>query len=1507
MKLFELFATLGLDSREFTKGIGNAKSTAQGFLSSVESVGKSVAGVTATVSAAVGAAVGAFGKVALDGAMQLEATEAKYNTVFAGFTDMADKLVSDFQRLTPATESATRSMASGLQDLLVPMGFAREEATNMTAETMHLIGALTNFNSATETAESVQAKFAGALTGETQGLKSLGIQISQTSLEQYALANGYAKTKDEIDTAVKAQVILAMAYEQSGDALAAYNEESLDTTTRMQLLKAEVTDAAAQIGQSMLPAVNEVLSAVRSLSTEAMPSFSQAAQGFVGMLTGSADAADQFAEGVRGITDVIGSTLPTLLQQGTDIVLTLIDGVSSAMPDFIQSAANIVPSVLDSIETVLPKLLDSGAAIVESISNGISDNAHNIVQGAAAIVKKIAQWFGENAGKLATAAGNLIGSLSGELILYAASFDWVPVAAAIIKGIAMAALHLPASIINSAGDAIVGGLMNSIYGSLEAADWELANEAMYAGMSLDDYKKMKQAGTEAGTAYTDSVVSGVLDSSGNVYATTSDMMRQSRDVMLALGNGYRSVGESISDNTADGVSDNAYKASDATTSAVNDANAAGEQAAQGAERIGQIIINGIALKIEEGADGLKNLVDGIVGTALGASLNRAASAAASAANAASAQLWGAAGKESGATYIAKAVEAVDKGVTSLTSAAKRATGGVSKAAKTAAEDALQTWRKATDKRILYENLTTEQIIAEYRKQLANYKQGSDEHYEISKEIARLEDQLAKDRDAAIKKSYDEEQKALKEREAQNKESLKRLADLTKSYYDREKQYIQDKVDFEKASLAQQWDMYKVLLAKYKGTSFEDDIRVKMRGIALEANNTYNDLIKKAATADILPKIDPEKIRAGFATATEYVQYELDKMTREAELYADRIETLMAMEGVPEQIKTVFAEGGKSMYNELRSYLAMSDAEREAYNAKVMRRIEAEERAEKAKNQAIKSDNATTVADLTRITSEYAAIAPSKGRELITKMADGIKSGGSIVGTTVSTILSSAFAPTVTAALASGAGKSSIDSAAKAVSDNAGTFNTAMEGVSVSGLAAFAAPLTGGEDGLSVGADFIAAAWDSVSKALPDLLTNMTNAGTSAGNAFAQALMAAASSISLGGIGGLMDPREIEKLMESSSIKARAEAATAKGNAEHAKWLNGLIPGPQSYSTINNTLQKSYKNSGIGSTMFSMGVNASMGISAGMVSSGPLGALAGAASSLANGMVSSLQNVLQIHSPSQLLADEVGAPGADGIAQGFVNQVDSVISTMTAAVTDMTAATFDVAMAQGQTIGQYITSGIDSVLSRYALPDFVQNGLAGATFGQLQNRLSASVYDAFGRSGPVSASMIGPIQDTVNAVSSSLIGGSPTATEIRQMGETVARLMGESINYSGPVDYWLEQRVRDEYEAVRKDNQINSPSKKWRNGVGVPIIDGVIQGIESKKLEAERMIASLTSMAEQRKSLESSLIGSAGAAYINNLQSTSYKLENIFQVSGSSDRDIASAVEDAIRWSLNYVA
>lgn len=270
-ELFKIMGTIGVDNSDANKSLDDtdkkasstSKSMGQSFMDGAVKVGKAMTTAGKFMTTWITGPLLAVGTGMGVAAMDLEATEAKYNTVFDGMTGQSDEFIKKFQKLTPATTAEARSMASGIQDLLIPMGMARDEATDMSGDMMHLTGALANFNSGTHSATDVSSAFQSAILGQYEPLKSLGIQLSKTEVEQRALEDGLADSAEELTKADLAQTMMTMAYEQSGDALNAYTEENLDAKTKMGLMKAEIIDVAAQFGQVLLPIISDVIDYVR--------------------------------------------------------------------------------------------------------------------------------------------------------------------------------------------------------------------------------------------------------------------------------------------------------------------------------------------------------------------------------------------------------------------------------------------------------------------------------------------------------------------------------------------------------------------------------------------------------------------------------------------------------------------------------------------------------------------------------------------------------------------------------------------------------------------------------------------------------------------------------------------------------------------------------------------------------------------------------------------------------------------------------------------------------------------------------------------------------------------------------------------------------------------------------------------------------------------------------------------------------------------------------------------
>ena len=109
-----------------------------------------------------------------------------------------------------------RTWLADLQDTLVPLGFTREQAAEMSKQLVQLAVDVGSFKNAAD-AEVIQA-FTSALVGNQMAVRKYGIVITEAALKAEAHRMGIKYTAQETDAATKAQIIYNMILRATADA-----------------------------------------------------------------------------------------------------------------------------------------------------------------------------------------------------------------------------------------------------------------------------------------------------------------------------------------------------------------------------------------------------------------------------------------------------------------------------------------------------------------------------------------------------------------------------------------------------------------------------------------------------------------------------------------------------------------------------------------------------------------------------------------------------------------------------------------------------------------------------------------------------------------------------------------------------------------------------------------------------------------------------------------------------------------------------------------------------------------------------------------------------------------------------------------------------------------------------------------------------------------------------------------------------------------------------------------
>ena len=205
-----------------------------------------------------------FFKDSVKAASDLQEVTSKFNTVFKGNMNVASAAVKDLTENYAMSTTEARSYLSSIQDLLVPMGMASDQAAVMSEEVVKLSADLGSFNNL-PTAQ-VMADIESALVGNFETMKKYGVVLNDTVIRQKALEMGFKVGKGVIDANIKSQVAYKLMLEGSEAATGDMARTSDSYANSMKRLNAAFDDFSSRAGKSAMT----TLSKLANLATTAL-------------------------------------------------------------------------------------------------------------------------------------------------------------------------------------------------------------------------------------------------------------------------------------------------------------------------------------------------------------------------------------------------------------------------------------------------------------------------------------------------------------------------------------------------------------------------------------------------------------------------------------------------------------------------------------------------------------------------------------------------------------------------------------------------------------------------------------------------------------------------------------------------------------------------------------------------------------------------------------------------------------------------------------------------------------------------------------------------------------------------------------------------------------------------------------------------------------------------------------------------------------------------------------
>lgn len=416
----------GKQADKFGDEMEGAAKDADNASSKLEKVGSVVKGIGVAIGASVaaaGAALAGLTKSFLDLAestQEYREDQAKLDAAFttAGFTaEQAGTAYTDFYSILGEEDRSVEAV-----NHLAKLCETEEELTQWTDIAA---GVWATFGDSLPIEGLTEAANETAKTGQLTGVLADALNWAGLSEDEFQ-ASLDACTSEQERAALITGTLNGL-YEEAAENYKELNGDVMDA----RRAQAELTDAYAQLGAIAEPIMTTLKFMAADVLKEMVPFVAMMGEGLQGVLEGTAGSAETFAEGMKGIVDVllnqlstiipmIGqallASLPALLEAGVDIIVTLIDGIVSALPTLAEAAVMIVLELVNGLLSLLPKLAEAAMQVIATLATGIATALPELIPTIIQILTTVVQTLIENLPLILDAALQLIMGLAQGLL-----------------------------------------------------------------------------------------------------------------------------------------------------------------------------------------------------------------------------------------------------------------------------------------------------------------------------------------------------------------------------------------------------------------------------------------------------------------------------------------------------------------------------------------------------------------------------------------------------------------------------------------------------------------------------------------------------------------------------------------------------------------------------------------------------------------------------------------------------------------------------------------------------------------------------------------------------------------------------------------------------------------------------------------------------------------------------------------------------------------------------------
>ena len=454
------------------------------------------------------AAIVAFGKSCIELGSNLTEVQNVVDVTFGSMSGRVDAFAKDAAKAFGLSETMAKKYMGTYGAMAKSFGITGKAGYDMSAAITGLTGDVASFYNLSQ--DEAYTKLKSIFTGETESLKDLGVVMTQTALDQYAMNNGFGKTTAKMTEQEKVMLRYRFVMSQLSDASGDFARTSGSWANQVRILSLQFDALRATIGQGLINAFTPVIQVINTI-LEKLQTLAAYFRAFTAAIFGDAsgsgagniaDSMDSAAGSSGNIADNMGSAANSAKEMNRQLAkFDELNNLSSNRNsgggsggggggilgdldlgmDNVQAQADLISSkIIDAFK--VGDYYSVGAYIGAAITDSLRKiNWNEAYESARGFGRGFAQFLnGLISPDLFWEVGHSIGGALNTA-LYAAlefgkDFDWSNFGLSIAAGINGFFSTFDFSALGSAASVFVIGWLDTIATALENTDWSMVGQ-----------------------------------------------------------------------------------------------------------------------------------------------------------------------------------------------------------------------------------------------------------------------------------------------------------------------------------------------------------------------------------------------------------------------------------------------------------------------------------------------------------------------------------------------------------------------------------------------------------------------------------------------------------------------------------------------------------------------------------------------------------------------------------------------------------------------------------------------------------------------------------------------------------------------------------------------------------------------------------------------------------------------------------------------------------------------